>query len=85
MDILKMFKHLSMKSAKLHHFVKTAMVCLFTDESLYGSSLVITQVVEWDLGSSMEKQAHQAIVILSRCFIEAELNWTLTEKKAFLL
>ena len=83
MDLFQMVNQLLMKSVKLHYLVETAVVCLFTDASLYGWSVVIAQVVEWDSALPVEKQAHQAIVFLSGCSSKAELNWTITEKEAF--
>nr|CCA22052.1 AlNc14C142G7279 [Albugo laibachii Nc14] len=74
MDCFKMVKQLLMKSVKIHHLVDIAVVCLFTDASLYGWSVVITQVIDWDSALPVEKQAHQAIVFLSGCFSKAELN-----------
>jgi hypothetical protein len=72
-----------LRSAKLYYAVATAVVCLFTDASDYGWSVVITQVVEWDYSLPVEKQEHQALIFLSGSFKGAEFNWTVTEKEAF--
>lgn len=53
--------------------------------SLYGcklvyTSVVVTQVEEWDSSIPVDKQA---VIFLSGGFSKAELNWAVNEKEAF--
>jgi hypothetical protein len=80
---LKNVKKLLIKSVKLHYVLANAVVCVFTDASDFGWSVVVTQVVEWNYGLKVEEQDHQALIFLSGCFRGSELNWTVTEKVAF--
>jgi hypothetical protein len=79
----KNVKQLLLNSVKLYYPLANAVVCVFTDASDYGWSVVITQVVLWNDELRVEEQDHQALIFLSGCFKGSEFNWTVTEKEAF--
>jgi RNase H-like domain found in reverse transcriptase/Reverse transcriptase (RNA-dependent DNA polymerase) len=67
-----------------HDDDENAEVCVFTDASDYGWSVIVTRVKEWE--DEMFKPGdhdHQPLVFLSGLFKDAQLNWTVGEKEAF--
>ncbi|POM62149.1 hypothetical protein PHPALM_28729 [Phytophthora palmivora] len=70
-------------SALMVHPDPDAELCVFTDASLFGFSIVVTQVVTWQQGVPVEKQKHQLVICKGGMFKHSQLNWTVVEKEAF--
>ncbi|KAE9062778.1 hypothetical protein PF010_g29265 [Phytophthora fragariae] len=60
-----------------------AELLVFTDASLNGYSIVVTQVVDWDPTLLVTKQRHEMIICKGGTFKKNELNWTIVEKEAY--
>ncbi|POM81049.1 LOW QUALITY PROTEIN: Hypothetical protein PHPALM_1040 [Phytophthora palmivora] len=56
---------------------------LFTDASLSGCLIVVTQVVKRGPGLPVAKQQHQMIIFKGGMFKHNELNWAIVEKEAY--
>ena len=72
-------KQLLRTDVVMAHDDDASTVCLFTDASDYGRSVVITitKVPDWDADViSPADQLHQPMLFLSGSFKGAELNWT---------
>ncbi|OWZ10596.1 hypothetical protein PHMEG_00016533 [Phytophthora megakarya] len=60
-----------------------AELLVFTDASLTGYSIVVTQVVNWDPSLPVAKQRYEMIIWKGGTFKHNELNWTIVEKEAY--
>jgi len=60
-----------------------AELLVFTDASLSGYSIIVTQVVHWDPTLPVAKQHHERIICKGGTFKHNELNWTIVEKEAY--
>lgn len=58
-------------------------VCVFSDASRLGFSVVITLVHHWDANLPVEEQEHVMVVCKGGLFKDSQLNWTITEKEAY--
>ncbi|KAF1323287.1 hypothetical protein FI667_g4734, partial [Globisporangium splendens] len=58
-------------------------LCVFTDASLSGWSIVITTVEEWNDNAPIDQQHHQMVICKGGSFKNAQLNWAIVEKEAF--
>ncbi|POM72870.1 Hypothetical protein PHPALM_10354 [Phytophthora palmivora] len=71
------------RSCKLIFPDKGATVCLFSDASLTGYSIVITQVRRWQDGAPVEDQSHELLICRGGLFKNAQLNWSIVEKEGY--
>lgn len=62
---------------------KEAIVCMFSDVSLTGYSVVVTQVRRWDEKAPNEIQAHELLICRGGMFKNAQLNWPIVEKEGY--
>ncbi|OWZ07272.1 hypothetical protein PHMEG_00020355, partial [Phytophthora megakarya] len=60
-----------------------AKLLVFTDASLTGYSIVVTQVADWDPTVPVAKQHHEMVTFQGGTFKANELNWTIVEKEAY--
>ncbi|KAG3105799.1 hypothetical protein PI125_g13363 [Phytophthora idaei] len=60
-----------------------AELLVFTDASLTGYSIVVTQVANWDPTIPVTKQRHEMIICKGGMFKHNKLNWTIVEKEAY--
>ncbi|KAH9125348.1 hypothetical protein LEN26_009583 [Aphanomyces euteiches] len=58
-------------------------MCLFTDASDTGWSIIVTQVLGFDADVPIQDQQHQMLVCQSGMFTGAQLNWSVIEKEAY--
>ncbi|KAH9090698.1 hypothetical protein LEN26_018867, partial [Aphanomyces euteiches] len=58
-------------------------MCLFTDASDTGWSIIVTQVLSFDADVPIKDQQHQMLVCQSGMFTGAQLNWSMIEKEAY--
>ncbi|KAF1334466.1 Gag/polymerase/env polyprotein, partial [Globisporangium splendens] len=58
---------------------------VFTDTSLTGWSIVLTQVEDWNLELPVKLQRHRVVLCKDGNFKGAQLNWANVEKEAFLV
>jgi len=70
-------------SATLHHPSRSGTMCLFTDASDKGWSVMVTQVDEWQATRGAAEQNHRLLTCLSGSFSGAQVNWSVIEKEAF--
>lgn len=70
-------------SALMAHHDPDAELCVFTDASLFGFGIVVTQVMQWQPGIPVERQNHQLIICKGGTFKHSQLNWTVVEKEAY--
>ncbi|KAJ0392214.1 hypothetical protein P43SY_008832 [Pythium insidiosum] len=70
-------------SAKLAFSDPTATVCLCTDASDLGWSMVVTQVHEWKTDTPMASQSHELLICKGGMFKGPQLHWSVAEKEAF--
>ncbi|KAE8960197.1 hypothetical protein PR001_g30462, partial [Phytophthora rubi] len=70
-------------SALMVHPDPDADLCVFTDASLSGFSIVVTQVRQWQFGVAVEQQDHQLVICKGGMFKDSQLNWTVIEKEAY--
>ncbi|KAE8978399.1 hypothetical protein PR001_g24855 [Phytophthora rubi] len=62
---------------------KGATVCMFSDASLTGYALVLTQVRNWQDGVSVEEQQHELLICRGGLFKNAQKNWSIVEKEGY--
>ncbi|OWY99894.1 hypothetical protein PHMEG_00029027, partial [Phytophthora megakarya] len=60
-----------------------AELLVFTDASLTGYSIIVTQVANWEPNVPVAQQQHQLIICKGGTFRHNELNWTIVEKEAY--
>ena len=60
-----------------------ATMCLLTDASDVGWSVIVTQVRKWVDGLPVEQQAHELLVCSGGTFTGAQRNWSVIEKEAY--
>ncbi|KAJ0390850.1 hypothetical protein P43SY_011782 [Pythium insidiosum] len=70
-------------SAKLAFSDPAATVCLCTDASDLGWSMVVTQVNEWKTDTPMASQSHELLIGKGGMFKGPQLHWSVAEKEAF--
>ena len=59
-------------------------VCVFTDASDSGWSVIIMRAVKWDPDAfSPAAEQHEPLLFLSGTFKDAQRNWSAGEKEAF--
>ncbi|KAJ0408407.1 hypothetical protein ATCC90586_009182 [Pythium insidiosum] len=75
-------EHLA-SSAKVAFPDSSATVCLSTDASDYGWSLVVTQVRGWQPKTQVHEQAHELLICKGGTFKGAQLDWSIVEKEAY--
>uniref|UniRef100_H3H0K0 Reverse transcriptase domain-containing protein n=1 Tax=Phytophthora ramorum TaxID=164328 RepID=H3H0K0_PHYRM len=71
------------RSCKLAFPDKRATVCLFSDASLTGYALVLTQVLNWQDGVPVEEQQHELLICRGGLFKNAQRNWSIVEKEGY--
>ncbi|KAJ0391006.1 hypothetical protein P43SY_011949 [Pythium insidiosum] len=62
---------------------ESATVCLCTDASDRGWSLVVTQVDAWDETQPLTNQSHELVLCKGGTFKGAQLHWSIAEKEAY--
>eukprot|EP00644_Phytophthora_capsici_P011684 jgi/Phyca11/123290/e_gw1.50.483.1 len=70
-------------SAKLFFPDPDAVVCVFSDASLGGWAVVVSQVRNWIAGLPVTEQAHELLVCRGGLFTGAQVNWSIVEKEAY--
>ncbi|POM74528.1 Hypothetical protein PHPALM_8493 [Phytophthora palmivora] len=70
-------------SALMSHPDPDEELCVFTDASLFGFSIVVTQVMTWQQCVPVEKQNHWLVICKGGMFKHSQLNWTVVEKEVF--
>lgn len=70
-------------SSKLLFPDRAATVCMFTDASMGGWSVVVTQVMDWKEGLPVHEQQHELLICKGGLFKGAQLAWSMTEKEAY--
>ncbi|KAJ0408500.1 hypothetical protein P43SY_006430 [Pythium insidiosum] len=75
-------EHLA-SSAKVAFPDSSATVCLSTDASDYGWSLVVTQERGWQPKTQVHEQAHELLICKGGTFKGAQLDWSIVEKEAY--
>ncbi|KAE9313243.1 hypothetical protein PF008_g19783 [Phytophthora fragariae] len=58
-------------------------MCLLTDASDLGWSVLVTQVVEWQPNKEVHQQQHELLVCLSGSFTGSQCNWSIIGKEAY--
>ncbi|KAH9090266.1 hypothetical protein LEN26_018896, partial [Aphanomyces euteiches] len=85
-DEVKAFEAVKTKlrsAIELAHPRDDATMCLFTDASDTGWSIIVTQVLGFDADVPIQDQQHQMLVCQSGMFTGAQLNWSVIEKEAY--
>ncbi|KAF0712140.1 hypothetical protein As57867_004897, partial [Aphanomyces stellatus] len=70
-------------AVELSHPRDEATMCLFTDASDTGWSIIVTQVLKFDQTTPIQDQQHEMLVCQSGMFTGAQLNWSVIEKEAY--
>ncbi|KAF0729042.1 hypothetical protein Ae201684P_003654 [Aphanomyces euteiches] len=70
-------------AVELAHPLDDATMCLFTDASDTGWSIIVTQVLAFNVDVPIQDQNHQMLVCQSGMFTGAQLNWSVIEKEAY--
>ncbi|KAE8909796.1 hypothetical protein PF003_g6179 [Phytophthora fragariae] len=70
-------------SAKLYFPEDKATICLLTDASDYGWSIILTQVRDWRNDIPVEEQAHELLICQGGVFRGAQIHWSVVEKEAY--
>ena len=60
-----------------------AKMCMFTDASDLGWSIIITQVLKWDPEILAHEQEHELLHCASGIFTGAQVNWSIVEKECY--
>ncbi|KAH9088226.1 hypothetical protein LEN26_019606 [Aphanomyces euteiches] len=60
-----------------------ATLCLFTDASDQGWSIIVTQVDKFDDELPIQEQSHEMLVCQSGMFTGAQKSWSVIEKEAY--
>ncbi|KAH9073196.1 hypothetical protein Ae201684P_015013 [Aphanomyces euteiches] len=76
-------KDLLRSSVQLCHPDESATMCLFTDASTDGWSIVVTQVREFDEKIPVHEQQHEMLVCQSGMFDKTQMNWSVIEKEGY--
>ncbi|KAH9090618.1 hypothetical protein Ae201684P_014414 [Aphanomyces euteiches] len=76
-------KDLLRSSVQLCHPDESATMCLFTDASKDGWSIVVTQVREFDEEIPVHEQQHEMLVCQSGMFDKTQMNWSVIEKEGY--
>ncbi|OWZ04566.1 hypothetical protein PHMEG_00023512, partial [Phytophthora megakarya] len=71
------------QSCKLVFPDKGATVCMFSDASLTGYALVLSQVRNWQEGVPVEEQQHELLICRGGLFKGAQRNWSIVEKEGY--
>ncbi|OWY99161.1 hypothetical protein PHMEG_00029891, partial [Phytophthora megakarya] len=71
------------QSVILAHPKPGAQMCVLTDASDIGWSLLVTQVENWQPKLEVWEQAHEMLICLSGTFTGAQRNWSIIEKEAY--
>ncbi|KAF0709973.1 hypothetical protein AaE_012710 [Aphanomyces astaci] len=58
-------------------------MCLFTDASAYGWSIVVTQVHNYGDDTPIQNQQHQLLVCQSGMLDKTQVNWSVIEKEGY--
>ncbi|OWZ11485.1 hypothetical protein PHMEG_00015487 [Phytophthora megakarya] len=56
---------------------------MFSDASLTGYVLVLTQVLNWQDGAPVEEQQHELLICRGGLFKNAQKNWSIVEKEGY--
>ncbi|KAH9133773.1 hypothetical protein AeRB84_020220 [Aphanomyces euteiches] len=67
----------------LSHPRADATLCLFTDASDQGWSIIVTQVDKFDDELPIQEQSHEMLVCQSGMFTGAQKSWSVIEKEAY--
>ncbi|GMF48225.1 unnamed protein product [Phytophthora fragariaefolia] len=78
-------KNLLLTSMTLAFPKEGATMCLLTDASDLGWSVLVTQVVMWQPTKEVHQQQHERLVCLSGSFTGSQCNWCIIEKEAYLI
>ncbi|GMF57038.1 unnamed protein product [Phytophthora fragariaefolia] len=70
-------------STKQYFADSEAQVCLFSDASARGWSIILTQVAEWNDDLPVTGQAHQMLICRGGLFKGAQVNWSTVEQEAY--
>ena len=70
-------------AVELEHVDDEATMCLFTDASDEGWSVIVTQVRDYDDSKPPNEQKHKMLICLSGRFKGAQENWSVIEKEAY--
>ncbi|TMW59220.1 hypothetical protein Poli38472_007365 [Pythium oligandrum] len=70
-------------AAMLVYPKQDAEMCLLTDASDIGWSVIVTQVTKWNDQVGVEEQKHELLVCMSGTFTGAQKNWSVIEKEAY--
>ncbi|GMF23688.1 unnamed protein product [Phytophthora lilii] len=70
-------------STKLSFPSETAPVCVTTDASDRGWSLIVSQVEIWDDAKHLTEQTHELILCKGGMFKGAQLSWSIAEKEGY--
>ncbi|GMF12467.1 unnamed protein product [Phytophthora lilii] len=70
-------------STKLSFPSETATVCVTTDASDRGWSLIVSQVENWDDAKHLTEQTHELILCKGGMFKGAQLSWSIAEKEGY--
>ncbi|RAW36593.1 hypothetical protein PC110_g7144 [Phytophthora cactorum] len=76
-------KQLLSTSASLAFPKEGATLCLLTDASDAGWSVIISQVAQWQPHKAVHEQQYELLTCLSGTFTGSQCNWSITEKEAY--
>ncbi|KAE8903785.1 hypothetical protein PF003_g12433 [Phytophthora fragariae] len=76
-------KELLTRSMTLAHPKDGATMCVMSDASDVGWSLLVTQVEHWQPNKEVSVQAHEMLICLSGTFSGSQRNWSIIEKEAY--
>ncbi|GMF16253.1 unnamed protein product [Phytophthora fragariaefolia] len=82
-DVFQLVLELLATSTKQYFADADAHVCMFSDASARGWSVILTQVSDWDDAKSVTEQAHQLMVCRGGLFKGAQKNWSTVEQEAY--
>ncbi|KAF0746463.1 hypothetical protein AaE_008115 [Aphanomyces astaci] len=74
-------KELMVAAVQLHHPDERATMCLFTDASQEGWSIMVTQIQAFDEAKPIHEQQHEMLVSQSGMFDKTPRNWSVIEKE----
>ncbi|POM68944.1 Hypothetical protein PHPALM_14828 [Phytophthora palmivora] len=82
-DAFQLVLELLATSTKRYFADAEAHVCMFSDASARGWSVILTQVSDWDDAKPVTEQAHQLMVCRGGLFMGAQKNWSTVEQEAY--
>ncbi|POM64696.1 Hypothetical protein PHPALM_19741 [Phytophthora palmivora] len=82
-DAFQLVLELLATSTKQYFADAEAQVCMFSDASARGWSVILTQVSDWDDAKPVTEQAHQLTVCRGGLFKGAQKNWSTVEQEAY--